>query len=681
MVAGNKGSAKNIIFFGDDESFYESLKPRFVENYEQFQWEFHYIKEDLNEHVQIKLLDLIELKPVIIYFDFSCYSDRLKNLIEMVTKDSRFKGVAKVGLCEKKESCVKYTGLGLELIYVKGAELHDFVFGPICVAMPDVAQQEQFATAKCEESISLNSYGKIGFMTASYAHVEGNMILEQGARLYLQHNLDKSILPSSNFTVKVNYNYDLHYHFDYSYDLEFHYVDEPNLEDDNELMHSDGSDEEAMAQAEKLEEERARRQEEIESFDHRLKQTKKKFKEWVWDKVDLGKEKKLKVMVYDPKMRILGEEECQPLDSYPFSLRCFSKLSDDLDEIKKIRPGIIAIQLMGEIEFENREIFLNAIEAYKNKESMEQTGPPKAEWQMSEDEVELERLKKNLPELEADDGELVKRLIEKVKSIDNYSPIVVLLNSHLQSAAALQQTYQYSMLMTNESEISTVLIESMATMFLKKQQEKYETLMEQKLNQLKQKDPKKYQRFTIHDLKEKRYYVNKNDTLGIVRYGVPGMIVKMNESELVISSDSELKLGIYQIEEPFPMFLTFVPVEKGKPFVKERGTNFYRGLINGISEEDKKELRRYVNEVFFAPLEQQKAKELEDFQSLNELKLQERIEEEKRLEEERLAELNVEEEDENEEGEVTNLEGEETESVEASGEEAENQIDDIDEAS
>jgi hypothetical protein len=658
----NKGSAKTIIYFGDDENFFDDLKPRFVEKYQQFQWEFLTIKEDSSRHIQVKYLSMIELKPVIIYFDFSSYSEKLKSLVEMISRDPSFRDCARIGFVENKENAKKFTGLGLHFIHVKGAELHDFVFDAVAQAMPNVAQSDQFATAKCEESITLYSFGKVGFMTASYIHLESNMPLEEGHNIYVHNGIDKNILPSSNFTVKKSYDHDLHYHYDYAYDLEYHYVDQPNLDDD-ELMHED-EDIDPMAQAKKLEEMREKRQEEIESFDHRLKLTRKKLKDWVWDKVDEKKEKKLKVLLYDPKMRILKEENCKPLDSFPFSLRCFSRLSDDYEEINKIRPGIIAVQLMGKIEIEDRELFLKAIASYKNKESAENNAPPKAEWQMSDEDRELLRLKKNLPEIESDDNELIKSIIEKIKSMDNYNPILVLLNCHLTSANAIQQSYQYAMVMSNEASVSSMVIESMSTMFMKKQQEKYEVLMTEKLNQLKQKDPKKYQKFSVSDLKEKRCYLNKNDELSITRMGNPGVLIRLNESEVKFTCDSILRMGIYYIEEPFPMFITLAPIEKGKPYLKERGTNIYRGLINGISEEDKKELRRYVNEVFFKPLEEKKAKEQQEFQKLTEQKFQEKIEEEKRLEEERLASLNTSESEPEEGDEVIvdpAVEGEEIE--------------------
>ena len=399
-------------------------------------------------------------------------------------------------------------------------------------------------------------------------------------------------------------------------------------------MNNEDGEESTIDQAKRLEEEREKRQELIDTFEHRLKSTKKKFKDWVWNRVDGSKEKKLKVLVFDPKMRILNEENTQPIDSYPFSLRCFSTFSENFDEINKIRPGIIAIQMMGKVEFENRNLFLKAIESYKNKENLEEKGPPKPEWQMSDDEKELESFKKNLPELESEDKQLIKRLIEKVKTIDKYNPIIVLLNCHLHTATSLQQSFQYQMIMTNESEISSMLIVSMSTMFLKKQQDKYNVLMEQKLKQMKTQNPKKFQKYSVSDLKEKRFYLDKKDPMSIVRYSVPATIISLNESELTLACDEVLRMATYYVESPFAMYLTFVPIEKGKPFATERGVNIYRALINGITEQDKKALRKYVNDIYFSPLKEKEAQELEKFQSLNESVKQEREEEAKQRAEE-----------------------------------------------
>jgi hypothetical protein len=77
------------------------------------------------------------------------------------------------------------------------------------------------------------------------------------------------------------------------------------------------------------------------------------------------------------------------------------------------------------------------------------------------------------------------------------------------------------------------------------------------------------------------------------------------------------------------MFVNVTPSAKPSGKVPE-----FNGLIHSISEASKKDLRRFINSVFFREHDAQVSAEALEFKKLNEQKLQERIDAEKKAKEE-----------------------------------------------
>ena len=59
------------------------------------------------------------------------------------------------------------------------------------------------------------------------------------------------------------------------------------------------------------------------------------------------------------------------------------------------------------------------------------------------------------------------------------------------------------------------------------------------------------------------------------------------------------------------MYITVAPIPE-----KTKIQSQYYALINGIGEEERKELRRYINSVFFRDLENQKSEDAEKVEAL-----------------------------------------------------------------
>ncbi|MCE3012342.1 MAG: hypothetical protein LW878_04680, partial [Proteobacteria bacterium] len=102
---------------------------------------------------------------------------------------------------------------------------------------------------------------------------------------------------------------------------------------------------------------------------------------------------------------------------------------------------------------------------------------------------------------------------------------------------------------------------------------------------------------------------------------------------LIVSSDKPLAHGMsLRIKTPFEGVITIVDhPQNTKP-------PLYYALINGVGEIEKKNLRRYVNSIFFKDHDAAKAAEVDAFKALNEAKLKEQQDKEKAEQEQKAKE-------------------------------------------
>ncbi|MFW5887260.1 MAG: hypothetical protein ACOCUH_00525, partial [Bacteriovoracia bacterium] len=115
----------------------------------------------------------------------------------------------------------------------------------------------------------------------------------------------------------------------------------------------------------------------------------------------------------------------------------------------------------------------------------------------------------------------------------------------------------------------------------------------------------------------------RDESIGTIEF--PIIIQSIRENELIFSSSSPIMEGtILQVFNPVPFYITVVP--HSEKTAKDAGKESFRGLIHGIGEVQKKELRKFINSVFFRDLENQKKQELEEFKNKNEEVLKQRTE-------------------------------------------------------
>ncbi len=194
---------------------------------------------------------------------------------------------------------------------------------------------------------------------------------------------------------------------------------------------------------------------------------------------------------------------------------------------------------------------------------------------------------------------LAEDLIQIIKT--DYSelhPYLILFNLEADSKE-LQQRLNYPYIITSKDELSVAILLRM------------EEILEKKMKEHKSKA-------TLEDV----VFIKKNNPASIGEVIIPLKIVKLSETDMIFQTESPLSPGTnLHLLKPVDMYINVQPAKNSQSKIPE-----FHGLIHAIGELQKKELRRYVNSVFFRDHDAQLASETSEFKKLNETKLQEKTE-------------------------------------------------------
>lgn len=628
MAGPPKKPPINICYIGSDTSFFQNIINRYKSNYATINFAFPVLK-----HKQIPekmFLELMELDPKIVYVDFCQDREKALRLTEIASFDPFFHEVPIVGFVDKKEDTLSCLGAGADFIYVKGGEFHDLVYAPMNVAFPKQVIKPKFATAKISQEVELIDDFRVGFITPTHIHVEGNFYLEEGTIVQFKNHIPVKNVPSQNFEVQNRSEQNLYYDFNYSYDLEFKYVDPPELSHEKEDDAAQIEDEAMRVKA--LKEAKEDKRQRLAEYEESLKRAQKKHKEWIIHELDdTKKEKKTKLLIVDESMRAFHSMEADTLTKVPYSVHFQTQLDEGFTDLDRQRPVILAYQMMGEYGPDVQEEFQIARERIQAPE-----GTQHQPHEDAEKEKLIQQMVEDIPSREKEEMSYVSLLIQLVKEMDNYAPIVVIFGCYFQTSKALQESFQYPMLVTHSENLTLQVCLNLAQIYETRQEEKLKKLVQDKVQAMKAQDPQKYRKLTEADFQEKKLFLKKSNPMSFGSIQTHVILTSLNESEVKFKSEITLPMKTYRLTFPLDMSVNLVPIEDGKDFLEEKGVKLYRGIIHSISETDKKQLRQQVNEVFFEPLKEKREKEKAEFAELNAKVLKDKEEEEanKELDEE-----------------------------------------------
>ncbi|MAF77046.1 MAG: hypothetical protein CME60_02710 [Halobacteriovoraceae bacterium] len=608
------GAAHRVLYIGSEKNYFNNIVYRYKNTYGTINWEFQNIEVTKGLTGESIFLALIKNPPKILYIDFCSQKEEMFILSELLSRDPLFEHVPLVGLTDKKEAIKECLGVGIDFMYVKGGEFFDLVHAPMVMAFPKQVKPVKFAKAKLSREVDLIDDFRVGYIAPTYMHVEGNLFLEEGTKVRFNSEIPTKNIPSKNFIVKNRSENNLYYDFNYSYDLDFVFVDEPDLTEDQQDDALGAKDEAERLKVIK----KAKKNQElmIQNYKNDYIHAQKKHKEWVINHMDLNLEKKTKLMVVDKNMRIFSMQHESDFRK-KYSFRCFTQFDDNFKNSLKIRPSIIVYQLLSDISPDEEAIFEKALEKIKSPEVTHN-------FEDKDQKKRYTELVEGIPSWQKSEISKIQRLITEIKSIDNYSPIIVLFNCFWQTSKSLQESFMYPMIVTYGHSLNMDVVMNLAQIYEKRQEEKLSELIKNKIQSLKKRDPRKYGRLNESDFKEKKYFIKKSNTLSFGSMKNTILLTLLTESEVRFQTEIELPMKTYRLDYPLPMSINLVPIEEGKDFIDDKGSKTYRGIIHSISENDKKTLRQVVNDILFSPLNEKRAKEQEEFAELNQKVAQER---------------------------------------------------------
>ena len=180
-------------------------------------------------------------------------------------------------------------------------------------------------------------------------------------------------------------------------------------------------------------------------------------------------------------------------------------------------------------------------------------------------------------------------LIKIIKSIPEYNPFVIVFNAEGHDTEKLQKVLSFKQIMAHKEKMTSELVLKMAK------------LLESRLNT------------SIEDNDVPTVFLQKDHPASYSEIELSINIVACSENDIYFNSDHELTSGtVLRINLPAPMFLAVTEPPKSS----REQCKFY-AVIHGIGEVEKKELRRFINSVFFREHEEKKRIAKEEFEKLN----------------------------------------------------------------
>lgn len=177
-------------------------------------------------------------------------------------------------------------------------------------------------------------------------------------------------------------------------------------------------------------------------------------------------------------------------------------------------------------------------------------------------------------------------------------PFIIVFNTD-HASEELQEILGYKQVISDKNELSPELVIRMSDMLQKKNSEHNSVAFKNGTEKV---------------------FINKNNLASLAEIEKSVTVIKLSEIDMLIQSDIAFPEGTnLHFTEPVEMFVYLQPA-KASGKVPE-----YYGLIHSLGEIEKKELRRYVNTIFFRDHDAQVSAETEEFKKLNEAKLQEKI--------------------------------------------------------
>jgi hypothetical protein len=320
-----------IIFLGEDLNYYEKVQKIFKEQYNSFNFEYHFFQtENLFDGCRL-IIPISKLKPSLIFLDYSKNGHIYLKLAKYIRDQGSTRKIPIFGLSSFKNDQVEiHKGIisGMRINYIKSSnEIGEIVHNSILSLSADKPSPGLFPEVQNLrfETIGFHFF-RIGYLGKDHIHIETNLDLKLGCNLFIQNKILQT-LKLSNFKVEKKLKEGLYYNFKYAYNLSFlsnyHFFKKSNV-----LK----SIEQPKKKKSKIEK------------DKEIEKKKELVKNWVLENKDSSFPKKDKLLVIDHNFTPLVEAK-EMIDQYHFSFRVHQALDLKGDIIRELKACVIAIQL------------------------------------------------------------------------------------------------------------------------------------------------------------------------------------------------------------------------------------------------------------------------------------------------------------------------------------------------
>ncbi len=675
-------------YFGDDEAYFRALNDGFRKLHGKSSMKFSRFYESDESKIQSFFLKIHNDKPAVVFIDFSKQTQDYLHLARLLARspfDFTFILVGLLDYLSPPELLKESIATGTNLTFIKSAENFDVVFSVGKLLRPDDGTDHGFANASLKEAWEAGVLCKIGYVHSEGLHIETDYKLSKGDRVILEHHwFEKKIVPSKQVSVKDSSSINMFYQFKFNADLDFMFIDD--------FFPPEGMSE-------------ARIKEKLNQKDGYIKYHKKQLERWINDNLDTSLEKQAKILVVDKQFHFYQNQA--RTDKYPYIIRCVPFFNDIQQELDRLRPKVIAIEIeAGEVAKNSLDSLKKLVQlllsnfsdlnpyimCFNTKETSQnlqtkfhytnilshadelspdllikladllqkkltissqekakkddlikkqlkhwlddnldssqekwtkilvvdtqsdsfqnKVRPDKHTYTMrciphlTEIQQELDQLKPKVIAIEIESGENAKNTLDALQGLvqlilSNFAdlnPYIICFNTK-ETTQNLQNILQYSNILSLAAELSPDLLIKLADLL--------QTKLTNTSNEKAQKDD------------QVRVYIKKNNVASLAKILKTVTVIKISETDMIIQSEFPFLPGTnLHFTKPVQMFVNVQPIKKPSGKTPE-----YHGLIHSIGEIEKKELRHFVNSVFFRDHDAQLIAENEEFKKLNEAKL------------------------------------------------------------
>ncbi len=573
--------SRKILYLGTDLNYWRELQGKFRDLYSDYSFQFSEYFEKNPKLIKNLICSIVNDKVDVIFIDFSVHAEEMLRLMLHLQNEISTEKVAIISLLDQlhsKELLRKSLALGIRINIFKGIELSSAVHHAFAMAFPAEARSLDFAVAKVQFDAIAMSLFNVGYVTENYIHIETNFIFEEGKIIELNTSIFEKVSLTGFFKVIKRGTSNLYSQFSIWYDLEYVHYDEnkrkfleDNVEDAVKMM-AEKNDKHMQYD---VDEAKKKLEDFVEEEKNRQVQRIRGIKKWIGKNLVKSRPKRTRLLVIDRKLSFVSESR-EDLESYAFSIRCFTGVDNDSRIIEQTFPGIIVWSM----------------------EYPDVTDDSEKEEKKEEKEKEKEEEEKKIVSGEYNDIQALENVIQKIKTYDDYHPFILVFNC-MENEDELKKELSYDWLLASSEGADLEIIKSLADSYEKKHARE----MTHKSGDNSGND-------------EKRYYLSKYDSKSIAEFKIPVNVESLSETDITFESTEMIPMfTTFYIKVPVKMTLTVVPDKKEGG--DTGGEQKFHALVHGLDEIGNIHLRKYIHKLFFSDLNLKRSDEKEKFEELN----------------------------------------------------------------